>query len=78
MTTQKMERDKMTQTIENFILAFVSGNGSGHIKEIHLEVMEIRPEVPQDTILPRLLKCPGEHVSEAACKNKKILFDSMS
>ena len=36
------------------MLEFVSGNGSGHIKEIHLEIIEIRPEVPQHTIRARL------------------------
>ena len=44
----------MKQTIKNLILEFVSGNGSGHIREIHLEIIEIRPEVPQHTIRARL------------------------
>ena len=44
----------MKQTIKNLILEFVSGNGSGHIQEIHLQIIEIRPEVPQHTIRARL------------------------
>ncbi len=39
----------MEHTIKNLILEFVSENGSGHIKEIHLQITEICPEVPQHT-----------------------------
>ena len=44
----------MKQTIKTLILEFVAGNGSSHIQEIHLQVAEIRPEVPQHTVRARL------------------------
>ncbi|WP_419656026.1 hypothetical protein [Desulfosarcina variabilis] len=44
----------MKHTIKHLILEFVSENGSGHIKEIHLQITQIRPEVPQHTIRARL------------------------
>jgi hypothetical protein len=44
----------MKHTVKNLILEFVSGSGSGHIKEIHLQIIKIRPEVPQHTIRARL------------------------
>jgi hypothetical protein len=44
----------MMQTIKTLILEFVAGNGPGHIREIHLQVAEFRPEVPQHTVRARL------------------------
>ena len=44
----------MVQTIKTLILEFVTGNGPGHIREIHLQVVEFRPEVPQHTVRARL------------------------
>lgn len=44
----------MNQTIKTLILEFVSGNGTSHIKEIHLQVCEFRPEVPEHTVRARL------------------------
>jgi len=41
-------------TIKTLILEFIAGNGSGHIKEIHLRVTEFRPNVPQHTVRARL------------------------
>ena len=45
---------KTNATIKTLILEFVAGNGSGHIKEIHLGVIEFRPNVPQHTVRARL------------------------
>jgi len=45
---------KITATIKTLILEFMAGNGTGHIKEIHLRVTEIKPNVPQHTIRARL------------------------
>jgi hypothetical protein len=44
----------MVKTIKTLILEFVSGNGASHIKEIHLQVCEFRPEVPVHTVRARL------------------------
>ena len=44
----------MDRTIKTLILETLSGEGSGHIKEIHLRVTEFRPEVPQHTVRARL------------------------
>jgi len=45
---------KITESIKTLILEIVSGNGSCHIREIHLQVTELRPEVPQHTVRARL------------------------
>ena len=45
---------KITQTIKTLILEFMTGNGPSHIREVHLQVVEFRPEVPQHTVRARL------------------------
>lgn len=45
---------RIIQTIKTLILEFVAGNGASHIKEIHLQVAEFRPEVPEHTVRARL------------------------
>jgi len=45
---------KIEKSIKTLILEFVTGNGSGHIREIHFQVTEFRPEVPQHTVRARL------------------------
>jgi hypothetical protein len=45
---------KICRTIKTLILEFIAGNGSSHVREIHLSVSEFRPEVPQHTIRARL------------------------
>lgn len=45
---------KIGQTIKTLILEILTSNGSSHIQEIHLKVIEFRPEVPQHTIRARL------------------------
>ena len=45
---------KIRQTIKTLILECVADNGASHIKEIHLQVVEFRPEVPQHTVRARL------------------------
>ena len=45
---------KITNTIKTLILEFMVGNGTGHIKEIHLRVTEFKPDVPQHTVRARL------------------------
>jgi hypothetical protein len=42
------------QTIKTLILEVLTGEGPGHIREIHLRVTEFRPEVPQHTVRARL------------------------
>ncbi len=44
----------MAQTIKTLILEFVAGNGASHLKEIHLQVIGFRPEVPEHTVRARL------------------------
>lgn len=44
----------MVPTIKTLILEFLTAEGTGHIREIHLQVAEFRPEVPQHTIRARL------------------------
>jgi hypothetical protein len=41
-------------TVKNLILEFVAGNGPSHIREIHLQVSEIKPDVPEHTVRARL------------------------
>ena len=43
------------------ILEYVAGKGSGHIREIHLAVVELRPEVPQHTVRARLSEMSRGH-----------------
>ena len=45
---------KIAQSIKTLILEIVLGNGACHIREIHLQVTEFRPEVPQHTVRARL------------------------
>lgn len=45
---------KITATIKTLILEILSGEGLGHIKEIHLRVTEFNPNVPQHTVRARL------------------------
>lgn len=41
-------------TAKTLILEIMADNGTGHIREIHLQVTEFRPEVPQHTLRARL------------------------
>ena len=45
---------KIGPTIKTLILELLTGEGPGHIREIHLRVTEFRPEVPQHTVRARL------------------------
>jgi len=45
---------RIAKTIKTLILEIMDGNGSAHIREIHLQVTELRPEVPQHTVRARL------------------------
>ena len=45
---------EMTTTIKTLILEILNGNGTSHIKEIHLKVTELRPDIPQHTVRARL------------------------
>jgi len=45
---------KITKTIKTLILEIVGCNGPAHIKEVHLQVTEFRPDVPQHTVRARL------------------------
>jgi len=45
---------QIRQTIKTLILECVANNGTSHIQEIHLQVVEFRPEVPQHTVRARL------------------------
>jgi len=44
----------MTGRIKTLILEILTGDGPGHINEIHFRVSEFRPEVPQHTVRARL------------------------
>ncbi|MDZ7760057.1 MAG: hypothetical protein U5L00_07370 [Desulfovermiculus sp.] len=41
-------------SIKTLILEYVTCQGTGHVKEIHLRIAEFRPEVPQHTVRARL------------------------
>jgi hypothetical protein len=45
---------KIRNAIKTLILEFMTNNGPGHIREVHLQVVEFRPEVPQHTVRARL------------------------
>jgi hypothetical protein len=45
---------RITKSIKTLILEIVGGNGPAHIKEVHLQVVEFRPDVPQHSIRARL------------------------
>ena len=45
---------KIENTVKTLILEIVGGNGPSHIREIHFQVTEFRPEVPQHTVRARL------------------------
>ena len=45
---------RISTTIKTLILEILTGEGTGHIKEIHLGVTEFRPDVPQHTVRARL------------------------
>jgi len=45
--------------IKALILEFMASNGTSHIKEIHLQVVAFRPEVPQHTVRPGSPRWPG-------------------
>ena len=45
---------KIRQTIKTLILEFMTNSGTSHIREVHLQVVEFRPEVPQHTVRARL------------------------
>jgi len=45
---------KIRNAIKTLILEFMTNNGPSHIREVHLKVVEFRPEVPQHTVRARL------------------------
>jgi len=45
---------RIRNAIKTLILEFMTGNGPSHIREVHLQVIEFRPEVPQHTVRARL------------------------
>ena len=52
-------------TIKTLILEFVAGNGPSHIREIHLQVSEIKHDVPEHTVRARLSEMSrAEHLEE--------------
>jgi hypothetical protein len=52
-------------SIKTLILEFVAGNGPSHIRQIHLQISQIRPQVPQHTIRARLSEMSGLEKLEA-------------
>ena len=45
---------RITKSIKTLILEIIDGHGPSHIKEVHLQVTEFRPDVPQHTVRARL------------------------
>ncbi len=45
---------RIDKSIKTLILEIMGTNGPSHIKEVHLQVIEFRPDVPQHTIRARL------------------------
>ena len=41
-------------TVKTLILEFVAHSGPSHIRQIHLQISQIRPDVPQHTVRARL------------------------
>jgi len=54
LPVQDDEVVKISKTIKTLILEIIDSNGSTHIREIHLKVTGLRPEVPQHTVRARL------------------------
>jgi len=65
---------KITTTIKTLILEFIAGNGSGHIKEIHLKVTEFKPDVPQHTVRARLSEMSRSENLEEKGKGTGTLY----
>jgi len=45
---------RIEKSIKTLILEIIDGQGPSHIKEVHLQVTEFRPDVPQHTVRARL------------------------
>ncbi len=45
---------RIDKSIKTLILEIMDMNGPSHIKEVHLQVIEFRPDIPQHTIRARL------------------------
>lgn len=45
---------RITKSIKTLILEIMGGQGPAHIREVHLQVLEFRPDVPQHTVRARL------------------------
>jgi len=45
---------KIRNAIKTLILEFMTNNGPSHIREVHLKMVEFRPEIPQHTVMARL------------------------
>lgn len=54
MADQPLCENKTAPTIKTLILEIIAGKGTSHIKEIHLQVTEIRKNTPQHTVRARL------------------------
>ena len=54
MLVQDDEVVKISKSVKTLILEIIDSNGSTHIREIHLKVTGLRPEVPQHTVRARL------------------------
>jgi hypothetical protein len=54
MQTNMHEVVRIEKSIKTLILEIMGGNGPSHIKEVHLQVVEFRPDVPQHTVRARL------------------------
>jgi len=51
-------------TIRNLVLEYVDNNGASHIREMHVEILQRRPNTPEHTIRARL----SEAVSDGFLK----------
>jgi hypothetical protein len=59
---------RIAKTIKTLIREIMDGNGSAHIREIHLQVTEFRPEVPQHTVRARLSEMSRSETLEERLK----------
>ena len=56
---------RIAATIKTLILEILSGEGPGHIKEIHLRITETKPNIPEHTVRARLSEMSrSEHLEE--------------
>ena len=47
-------------SIRTLVLEFVDTNGASHIREMHIEILRVKPDTPEHTIRARLSEAVSE------------------